>query len=72
MDRQSVEEILEELNIGLTGLISAQTRNKLGELLGATHIVVIGYSHTPGKDLQPIRLIEIETGKVLVSYYLEL
>lgn len=76
VDRQRVTKILEELEIGLSGLISAETQNKLGELLGATHIVFVSYSRTPAggrnKDMKPIRLIEIKTGKVLVSYYLDL
>ncbi len=76
LDRQSVKKILEELEIGLSGLISAETQNKLGELLGATHILFIGYARSPSaggySDMKPCRLIEIQTGKVLASYHLNL
>ena len=76
VDRHRVEKVLEELKFGYSGLVSREARNKLGEILGATHIVVVGYSRTPGKwnfkDKKTIRMIEIETGKVLASYILDL
>lgn len=70
VDRQRVEEILKELKFGLSGIVSTEVQNKLGEILGATHIVVVGYSRSPDKNMKTIRLIEIETGQVLASYTL--
>ena len=77
VDRQRVEEILKELEFGLSGVVSEELRSKLGEILGANHLLVIEYSRFLDKsstqtrvifeDVRTHRLIEVETGKVLAS-----
>ena len=67
VDRQAVEQIIKELNFGQTGLVSADFRAKLGQTLGATHLMTIEFSRFGDADVEKQRLIEIETGKVLFS-----
>jgi len=71
VDRQKVDEILKEQVLGQTGAISEDTRNKLGQLFGATHLLITSFSRSPRRigreDILKNRLIEIETGEVLAS-----
>lgn len=67
VDRQAVEQILKELNFGQSGMVSEKFRATLGKTLGATHLLTLEFSRFGGTDVEKQRLIEIETGKVLVS-----
>lgn len=67
VDRQAVEQILKELNFGQSGMVSEQFRAKIGKTLGATHLLTLEFSRFGDSDIEKQRLIEIETGKVLVS-----
>lgn len=72
VDRQRVEEVLGELKFGISGVVSEELRAQLGEILGATHLLVIEFTRF-GKagggqeDVYIRRLIEVETGRVLAS-----
>ncbi|MFZ2640826.1 MAG: PDZ domain-containing protein [Verrucomicrobiia bacterium] len=67
VDRQSVEQVLKELNFGQSGMVSEKFRATIGKTLGATHLLTLEFSRFRDADVEKQRLIEIETGKVLVS-----
>lgn len=67
VDRQAVEQTLKELNFGQSGMVSEKFRATIGKTLGATHLLTVEYSRFGNADVEKQRLIEIETGKVLVS-----
>lgn len=67
VDRQSVEQIMKELNFGQSGMVSENFRATIGKTLGATHLLTLEFSRFRDADVEKQRLIEIETGKVLVS-----
>jgi len=67
VDRQAVEQILKELNFGQSGMVSEKFRATIGKTLGATHLLTLEFSRFRDADVEKQRLIEIETGKVLVS-----
>lgn len=78
VDRYTLQEIADEHKLTMSGMISRETRTKLGEILGLTHVVVIDYFRGPyGRksihDAETVRLIEIDTGRVLqsarINYY---
>lgn len=76
VDRQKIKHLLDEFKFGLSGVVSEDLRSKLGEILGATHLLIIDCCRYPEsidtyKDVTTYRLIEIETGKVLASYTIE-
>jgi len=67
VDRQAVEQIMKELNFGQSGMVTEEFRAKIGKTLGATHLLTLEFSRFGDSDVEKQRLIEIETGKVLVS-----
>jgi len=73
LDRQAIEQLVEEQKLSITGIVSRETRNKLGEMLGSTHILLIDYSRHSSKkkkrpkDIKVARLIEVDSGTVLAS-----
>lgn len=71
VDRNKIRAILDELNFQSTGYISDNTRVKIGELTGATHIVVADFNrfnNPPGFiDVVSRKLIDIKTGVILAS-----
>lgn len=67
VDRQAVEQVLKELNFGQSGMVSENFRATIGKTLGATHLLTLEFSRFRDADVEKQRLIEIETGKVLVS-----
>jgi len=72
VDRERVEEVLGELKFGISGVVSEELRAKLGEILGATHLLVLEftrYRKAGGgqEDVYIRRLIEVETGRVLAN-----
>jgi len=67
LDRQAVEQVMKELNFGQSGMVTEEFRAKLGKTLGATHLLTVEFARFGDSDVEKQRLIEIETGKVLVS-----
>jgi PBP1b-binding outer membrane lipoprotein LpoB len=67
VDRQKVDKTISELKMDASGMISDENQNKIGEMLGATHILIYGSTLTPQKMVITMRLLEVQTGKVLAS-----
>jgi hypothetical protein len=66
IDRNKIESVLKETEFQQSGLIP-ETRIKLGNMLGATHLLIIDFLRTyrPLVDTTIRRLIEVESGKTL-------
>jgi len=72
LDRSALEKILAEYKLQLTGLISDETRLRIGKTLGATHLLQVGVEVYPGRNWsQTRRLLEVEGGRVLESVLLK-
>lgn len=71
VDRVRVRDVLGELDFGQTGYISEDARNKLGQILGSTHILFVNASTFSDKIMKTFRIIEIETGEVIASVMVE-
>jgi hypothetical protein len=71
IDSHMTEEILKGEKPSVAGSISQEMHTKLGEMLDLTHIMIIDYSRTreedKTRDTETLRLIEVETGRVLES-----
>lgn len=73
VDRAGIEGVLKELNFQQTGYLSPLDQQKIGELLGITHILFETYSRYPASapysymDQADFRLVEIKTAKVLAT-----
>jgi len=73
VDRAGIEGVLKELNFQQTGYLSTKDQQKIGEILGITHILFETYSRFPASgpysytDQVDFRLVEIKTARVLAT-----
>jgi hypothetical protein len=72
IDRQKTDSVLNELKFQESGLVDNKDRVKLGNMLGATHLVIMDFSSQIPADNKPevlitMRLIEIESDKNIAT-----
>jgi curli biogenesis system outer membrane secretion channel CsgG len=67
VERVRLREILEELKLGTSQLSSEETRLRLGKILGARNMVFGEFVLLAGMVRADIRLVEVETGRILIS-----
>lgn len=67
VERVRLREILEELKLGTSQLSSEETRLRLGRILGARNMVFGEYVLLAGMVRADIRLVEVETARILLS-----
>ena len=65
VERARLLRVLEELRLGSSSLVDEQTRMRLGKLVGARLMVFGGYQVIGGQMRVDLRLVEVETGKVV-------
>lgn len=69
VDRSSIYEVLTEMKFQTTGAVSASDARKIGNLSGATHLLVIELNRFQERqgllDHITQKLIEVETGRVV-------
>ena len=65
VERERLLLALEELHLGTSSLVDEATRLKLGKLIGARFMVFGGYQVLGDKIRVDLRMVEVETGKVL-------
>jgi curli biogenesis system outer membrane secretion channel CsgG len=65
VERTRLIRVLEELRLGSSTLADEETRLRVGRLVGARFMVFGGYQIIGGVIRVDIRLVEVETGKVL-------
>lgn len=65
VERERLLLALEELHLGTTLLVNEATRLKLGKLVGARFMIFGGYQIIGNNMRLDLRLVEVETGKVL-------
>ena len=65
VEREKLTLALSELNIGSAAIADPETQLKLGEILGASDMVFGGYQVFGDMMRLDIRLVNVETGKVL-------
>jgi len=67
IERQALENVIEEQQLGSSGLIDVNTAAQLGRVLGATYIVTGAViSHKQGIDLN-VKIIETESATIKVA-----
>lgn len=67
VERDRLQEIIEELKLGQSRKIDKSTAAKIGKLLGARYMVLGGYFDVMGTLRVDARVVEVETGKILKS-----
>lgn len=69
VERERLLLAIEELHIGTTLLVDETTRLKLGKLVGARFMVFGGYQIIRNNMRLDLRLVEVETGKVMKAVH---
>jgi tetratricopeptide (TPR) repeat protein len=64
VDRELIDQLLQELNLGSSDLADPKTRLKLGRLFAAKIIGTGSLYHSPASSLLSLRLIDVETSKI--------
>lgn len=65
VERERLILALEELNLGSSKLAEESTRLKVGRIIGARYMVFGGYFIISGMMRLDLRLVEVETGRIL-------
>jgi TolB-like protein len=66
VERQRIQSVVEELNLGETDLVDKNTSQKMGKLLGAKVLLFGGFSNLFGDKLRiDARIVAVETGVTL-------
>jgi curli biogenesis system outer membrane secretion channel CsgG len=65
VEREHLILALEELGLGTTSVVDEATQLELGRLVGARLMVFGGYQVIEDKMSLDLRLVEVETGRVL-------
>lgn len=67
VERDRLQALLDELKLGGTARMDAESANRVGRLLGARFLVLGGYFDVAGSLRVDARVVEVETGKVVKS-----
>ena len=67
IERKDLEAIMKEYSLSLSGLTSEETSPELGELQGVELLLLGSVSEAGGTYIIAARLVEVETGKIVVS-----
>lgn len=65
VEREQITLALEELNLGSSALAEEETRLKIGQVIGASHMIFGGYQVFGGMMRLDLRMVEVETGKIV-------
>jgi len=65
VERQRLLIILEELNIGSSGLADEETRLRVGKMAGAGRMIFGGYQVVGDLMRIDLRLVDVSTGKIV-------
>ena len=65
VERERLLLALEELNLGSTGLVSEDSRLRIGKILGARWMVFGSYFVFQETMCLDLRLVEVETGRIV-------
>ena len=77
VDRAKTESLLHEEELQLSGITNTDSQIKIGNMLGATHLLVIDFSRfyeslTKAQDVKTYKLIEVRSGKTLANVLLKI
>lgn len=65
VERQEIQRLLDEQNLGAQGRIDAQTAAKVGKLVGARYVVLGTFIDFYGDFRVDVRLVNSETGEIV-------
>jgi len=67
VERERLQEVLREQQLGASGKLDSRTAARLGKLLGARYLVLGSYFDALGTFRADARLVDVETGEIVKS-----
>ncbi len=67
IEREELQKLMQEIELGMTGLVDEASAPKMGRLLGAQFILTGNYLLTKKEMLLNYKLIEVETSKIKIA-----
>jgi curli biogenesis system outer membrane secretion channel CsgG len=67
VDRENIEELIDEQKFQVSGLTDESTAVEIGKLSGADIVVIGSISYVGKKYYMNIKLISVETGEIIGS-----
>lgn len=68
VERERLQEVLDELELGHKGVVNEATAAKVGKLLGAQYLVMGSYFEMMGTLRIDARVVDVETGRIVHAY----
>jgi len=65
VDRENVQRLLDEQNLGADGRVDAATAAKIGKLVGARYMIMGGFVDLYGRFRVDARIVDTETSEVI-------
>ena len=67
VERERLQEVLKEQQLGTSGKLDPRTAARIGKLLGARYLVLGSYFDALGTFRADARLVDVETGEIIKS-----
>jgi len=65
VERDQLQKLLEEQNLGATGRVDKETAVRLGKILGARHFILGGFLIDPKENMRlDLRAVDVETSRI--------
>jgi TolB-like protein len=65
VERDQLQKLLEEQNLGATGRVDLETAVRLGRVLGARHFILGGFVIDPKENMRlDLRAVDVETSRI--------
>lgn len=71
IERKQLRKVLDEIYLDQSGVVEAETAKKLGKVLGIDVALAGGVAALAGSIQMDVRLLDVETGKVIIADSLE-
>lgn len=65
VEREEIQKLLEEQNLGATGRVNPETAAKVGKLVGARYVVLGSFIDFYGDFRVDVRLVNVETSEIV-------
>lgn len=65
VEREQIQKLLEEQNLGATGRVNPETAAKVGKLVGARYVVLGSFIDFYGDFRVDVRLVNVETSEIV-------
>ncbi|HYK82538.1 MAG TPA: CsgG/HfaB family protein [Gemmatimonadales bacterium] len=65
VEREEIQKLIEEQNLGASGRVDPQTAAKLGKLVGARYVVLGSFIDFYGDFRVDVRLVNVETSEIV-------